>query len=134
MKLERKKAFAARVLNVGKGRIVFNKDMLSEIKDAITRQDIIELYNSKAIFIREIRGRRAIVKRKLRRRAGSIRKIPKKGKQIYVRRARKFRAYIKELKKRGLLSKENYRKLRQEIRANIFKDKTHIRERIKLLK
>jgi len=40
MKLDKKKNLAKRVLNVGKERIIFVKERLSEIKEAITKQDI----------------------------------------------------------------------------------------------
>ena len=74
MQLNKKKELAARTLKVGKGRIVFNKERLSDIKEAITKQDIRELLRDKAIIITAIQGRRKIVKRKTRRRAGSIKK------------------------------------------------------------
>ena len=53
-----------------KKRINFTESSLSEIKEAITRQDILDLYNDGAIKIREISGRRKIVRRKHRRRRG----------------------------------------------------------------
>ena len=44
MNLSKKKALAARTLNVGKARILFNVQRLGEIKEAITKQDIRDLH------------------------------------------------------------------------------------------
>ena len=55
MKLDKKKAFVAKVLGIGKGRVVLNKNRLADIKEAMTRQDIIDLLNDNAKFIREIK-------------------------------------------------------------------------------
>jgi len=132
MNLENKKAFAAKVLGVGKGRIIFNKERLADIKEALTRDDIKDLFNDKAILIKAIKGKKAVVKRKTRRRAGSIRKKVGAKKKAYVLMVRNLRSYIKQLKKQGKITREQYYKLRQEIRASLFKDKSHLKERIKL--
>jgi len=74
MNLAKKKALAVKVLKVGKERIVFTRESLAEIKEAITRMDILDLYKSGAIKIREVKGRKKIVKRKNRRRRGKVKK------------------------------------------------------------
>ena len=130
MKLERKKMLAAKTLEVGKGRISFNKERLSEIKEAITKQDIRDLHKSGAITIKEISGKRKKVKRKTRRRGGSIRKKVNTRKQDYVKLTRKLRYYISELKKQKKISIEKYKELRKEIRTSAFRSKAHLKERI----
>jgi large subunit ribosomal protein L19e len=130
MKLDIKKNLAVRVLGVGKDRIVFNNGRLDEIKEAITRQDIKDLVSSGAIMITEIKGRKAKVARKTRRRAGSIKKKVNKGKREYMNMVRKFRGIVSELKARGKISNEDYRILRKEIRARTFKSKAQLSERI----
>ena len=70
MQLARKKALAAKVLKVGKRRIVFVAGHEEEIKEAITRQDIVDLHRAGAIKIREVKGRRKVTKRKHRRGIG----------------------------------------------------------------
>ncbi len=134
MKLDKKKAFISKVLGVGKGRIVLNRNRLADIKEAMTRQDIIDLLNDNAIFIRDIKGRKAIVKRTTRRRKGSIKLPVKNSKRKYIILTRKLRGYISELRKAETLPEERYQKLRREIRASLFKSKSHLKERIKLLK
>lgn len=130
MKLEGKKKLAARALEVGAKRILFNKERLSEIKEAITKQDIRDLYAQGAIMIKETSGRKVKVKRKTRRRAGSVKKKVKGGKREYITITRKLRAYLKELKSHEAISNEKYIKLRKEIRMKSFRDKNQLKERI----
>ena len=133
MKLENKKRFAAKVLGVGAGRIVFNQVRLAEIKEAMTRDDIRNLFNEGAIFIKETKGRLKVVKRHTRRRAGSKKQPAKDTKRGYMIIARKLRNYLSELKRAEKLTKERFLMLRQEIRASGFRNKEHLKERIKLL-
>lgn len=128
MQLAKKKALAARVLNVGKERICFAAEHLNEIKEAITRQDIVDLHNSGAIRIKEITGRRVLVKRKNRRRTGKIKMPVKDKKQEYVKITRKLRTYALFLLKTNKIDNLKYRKIRQMIRARKFKSKRHLSE------
>lgn len=130
MKLERKKDLVARTLKIGKKRVIFNSQRLSEVKEAITKQDIKDLLSTGAISIREIKGRKAIEKRKGRRRAGSVRKKVKNSKKRYMTLTRKFRSHLKGLKLKGKISQEDFLKLRREIRASLFKDLSRLKERI----
>jgi len=130
MKLERKKALVARTLGIGKNRVYFNQQRASELKEAITKQDIKDLLASGAILIREKKGRKKIVKRNIRRRAGSIKKKPKKTKREYIIITRKLRAYLKSLKTKGQISREDFLQLRREIRARSFKSLSHMKESI----
>ena len=50
MNLAKRKELAAKVLGVGKNRVVFDKDSLAEIKEAITRMDIIDLHKSCLLY------------------------------------------------------------------------------------
>jgi large subunit ribosomal protein L19e len=98
MNLKSKKELAARTLNVGVNRIKFVESRIDEIKEALTKQDIKDLYNDKAIIIKEIKGKRKKEKKKKRRTAGNIRKKVNKRKQEYVKLARKLRSYLKNIK------------------------------------
>lgn len=130
MKLENKKELAARALNVGKNRVVFNIQRLSEIKEAITKQDIKDLKGSGAIFIKEEKGRRKVERRKTRRRAGSIKKKVKNSKRQYIILTRKLRAHLAKLKSEGRISREQFVQLRKEIKARNFRDLSHLKEKI----
>ncbi len=54
MNLRKKKALAARTFGVGLSRIEFLEPRLDEIKEAITKQDIRDLYKDGAIRIKNI--------------------------------------------------------------------------------
>ena len=115
---------------MGKGRIVLNSQRLSEIKEAITKQDIKDLHASGAILVAPIKGRKTIVRRKNRRRAGSVRKKVLNKKRNYISLTRKLRAHIKSLRNKNSISEDLYIKLRKEIRARSFRDLIHMKERI----
>ncbi len=134
MKLEKKRALAARTLGVGEKRIIFNSARLSEIKEAITKQDIKDLKTAGAILVREEKGRKKIVRRKTRRRSGSVRKVVKKTKRDYMALTRKLRKHLASLKSRGDLSIDKIKILRKEIRASVFRSLSHMKERISQLK
>jgi len=130
MKLEKKKAFAARALRIGVSRVVFNTKRLSEIKEAITKQDIKDLKEAGALSIREKKGHRKLKKRKTRRRAGSIKIKVNTRKKDYVTLTRKLRFYLSHQKLRGKISLEQFKNLRKEIRAKDFRSLAHMKERI----
>ena len=128
MNLEKKRTLASKTLGVGRERIVLNNERLAEVKEAITRQDIRDLFANGAISIKEVKGRARIQSRKTRRRFGSIKKKIKNGKQKYVILTRKLRAYVKELLDQEIITKEQYLTLRKQIRASIFRSKSHMKE------
>ena len=101
MNLNKKRELVARTLDIGKGRIVFNTNRLDEIKEAITKQDIKDLVYSKAIILKEKKGRRTKSKRKTRIRQGSRRRKIVDKKREYIIITRKLRKYITYLKKQS---------------------------------
>ena len=115
MNLKTKKELAARTFNVGKERILFVKERLEEIKEAITKQDIKDLHKEGAIKIKEVKGRKTIV-RKPSRSPGNIRKKVNTRKKDYVIMTRKLRGYVAALKSRGELSLEEIKEIRKRIR------------------
>jgi len=128
MQLAKKKALAAKVLKVGKNRIRFTEGRTAEVKEAITRQDIIDLKNAGAIKIKEIKGRKKIVKRKNRRRTGKVKQKVNNRKQEYAIITRKLRTFLKHLLKIGEVDKEKYIKARKMVRSRKFKSKRHLKE------
>lgn len=133
MDLSKKKALAARTMGIGAGRVMFNVQRLDEIKEAITKQDIRDLVADKAIYAREIKGRRVNEGRR-RRRAGSIKMRPNRRKKDYMELTRKLRAYVAELRKHETLNRDEFLVLRKEIRSKQFKNKAHLKERIEIIK
>ncbi len=133
MNLAKRKELAAKVLRVGKNRVVFANESLPEIKEAITRMDIIDLHKSGAIRIREIKGRKKIVKRRHRRRTGKVKGKILDRKTEYVIITRKLRKFVRGLVRTGKIDKKRNREIRKEIRARKFKSKRHLKESLEEL-
>ena len=131
MNLANKKALAAKALKVGKGRLQFKTENLTEIKEAITRQDIKQLKDEGIISIKPVKGRKTNVKRKHRRGPGKIKMKVNKRKQEYVKITRKLRAYAMSLRDRGVLERELYKKIRNKIRMREFKSKANMKDFLK---
>jgi len=134
MNLKKKKLLAVKTLRVGKERIVFLKPRLDEIKEAITKQDIRDLYKEGAIIIKNTKGNKKVVKRKRKRKVGKIRMNKNNRKRDYLLLTRKLRKYLNELLKNGDVSVENVKNLRKGIRNKIFRSKAHLKEYIKEIK
>ena len=130
MQLSKKKQLAARTLNIGKSRIIFNMQRLDEIKEAITKQDIKDLIASKAILIKAIRGSRKKTRRKTRRRQGSIKAKTNTKKKDYMRITRKLRRFLSELRDRKVIENSEYWRLRKEISARQFDSRAKLKDRI----
>ena len=126
-----KKRLASRALGVGVNRIRFNVERLKDIQNAITKQDIRDLVTQKAIFILPVRGRRTQPAVTKRRRAGSIKKRVRDTKQEYVLFVRRLRAYLMELLKQEVITKEQFYSLRKELRARKVATKAQLKMRIK---
>jgi large subunit ribosomal protein L19e len=130
MNLDKRKALAAKVLGVGKNKIVFDSSRLADIKEAITKQDIRDMYADGTIGIKETRGRLKFVPRTTNRGPGKIKMKIKPGKTRYITLVRKFRRHVKELLKQGKIDKDRYFELRQQIRTGMFKNKANLKEHI----
>ena len=128
MNLSKNKRLAARTFKVGKGRIVFVNARLNEIKEAITKKDIRDLYETGAILVKEIHGRRKKIKVKKLRSRGNVRKTIRNRKRNYVILTRKLRKHLKGLKEQGKISKENFKEARKKIRNKEFKSKSNLKE------
>ncbi len=130
MQLAKKKELAAKVLKVGKKRILFTEENLTEIKEAISRQDIVDLHKAGAIKIREIKGRKKIVKRKHKRGKGKVKKKVREKKREYVLLTRKLRGVVKNMLRIGQVEKTKYLQVRKMIKAKKFKSKRHLGESV----
>jgi len=127
MNMGNKKTLAAKTMKVGKDRIVFDATRLSEIKEAITKEDIRGLVENNAIIVLPIKGRKTNTSRKNRRGAGKIKLKVNKRKQEYVIITRKLRAYSSELLKQGKLTKEEVVEIRKRIRNRAYKSKANLK-------
>lgn len=133
MKLDKKKALAAKVFGVGKSRVLFVEPRLAEIKEAITKEDIKALHQEGAILIKEIGGRKKVVRRK-RRLQGNIKVHVNKRKQEYVKLTRKLRTYVADLQKSKVLSADEVKSIRKKIKNKEFKSKTQLKDYVQTLR
>ena len=131
MNLTKKKKLAAKILGIGKGRVVFDYTRLDEIKEAITRQDIKDLVKDKAIKIKPVKGIKSKEKRKRRRGPGKVKMKVRNRKKEYIKRIRMMRKYLTVLLKNRKISKEEYLKFRMMAKMGHLRDKTGIDELIK---
>ncbi|MBS3094936.1 hypothetical protein J4474_04680 [Candidatus Pacearchaeota archaeon] len=127
MNLGKKKQLAARTLGVGKSRVHFVNENLNEIKEAITKQDIRDLVSSGAIKVKEVKGRRKVLRKSKKITAGNVRVKVNKRKRDYIALTRKLRKNIAELKKQGKIDAEGYKDLRKRVRNKEFKSKSHMK-------
>ena len=126
MDLGKKRNLAARTFNVGKERIFFVPSRLDEIKEAMTKQDIRDLHEAKAILIKEIKGRRMKPKKKTKKGDGSKKKNIKNKKRTYMILTRKLRKYLKDLKSQGKISGGESKSMRKKIRSKDYRSKAHL--------
>lgn len=130
MNLNKRKALAAKVLGVGRNRILFSVNHLPEIKEAITKQDIRDMYAEGIIAIKPVHGRMQKEKRRTRRGPGSIKMTVRTPKRDYIHLTRKLRRHLGEIRKQGKLTQDKFIDLRKKIRAGVFKNKAHLKDYI----
>jgi len=123
------KKLAAKVFDVGTGRILFDKLRLNDIMQAITREDIRDLSKEGVIKIKPVRGVRKLKKRG-KRGTGSRRQVPSTRKRDYVRRIRKMRRFLIKLKSDKKISSQEHDIIRKLAKAGQFKSKRHLEEYI----
>jgi large subunit ribosomal protein L19e len=132
--LKTQKRMAAEILNAGTNKVWFDPSRILEIKEAITKQDIIDLIKDKCIKKKPKKGqKRRTVKRKISRnvkgrRKGSGKIRRKIIRETYLNKIRKLRAYLKFLKKNKGIKNEKYRLAYNLIKAGFLKNKEEIKQ------
>ena len=137
--LQSQKRIAAAVLNVGVTAVKVDPDRLTEIKEAITTQDIAQLVKDKAITKRPMIGnkRRSGKYRDLRKKKGRRRGMGKKKvrvgcrKEDYMNKIRGIRALLSNQKNIGKISTKVYQKARKLAKAGEIKNKRELFNYIK---
>lgn len=138
MNLSVQKRLAAQVLKCSPKRVVFDSTKLGTIKEALTRADIKDLINSKAVVknqetnISQSRTRKLkIQKRKgLRKGLGSRKGTAKarlSPKESWMIKVRLQRTFLRELREKKKITVETYRKCYNKISGNFFRNKRHIK-------
>jgi large subunit ribosomal protein L19e len=137
-KLKLQKRLASDILKCSEKRIVFDKEKLEDIKEAITKLDIRSLISGGAIRVKPVKGvskvrarKTALQKRKGKRKgAGSTKgkktaRLPKK--KAWIGKIRIQRRFLKELRDKGIINRSNYHKLYQKSKGGFFRSKRHIK-------
>ena len=138
MDIKIKRRIAADVLKVGRKRVVFDKDKLDDIKEAITKKDIRNLIGQKIIRARKKKGvsrfraRKTLVQKRKGRRTGMGSRKGKKGarlsrKKQWMLSVRVQRGFIRILKDKDILIDSNYRNIYRKIKGGFFRSKRHIK-------
>ncbi|MFP4423707.1 MAG: 50S ribosomal protein L19e [Candidatus Woesearchaeota archaeon] len=138
MNLRNQKRLAAQLLKCSESNVVFDSSRLDEIKESITKIDLRNLIKSHGIWKAtevgpsRVRARKfAEQKRKGRRKGQGSRKgrntarLPRK--EDWMNRIRKQRALLKELREKGVLSAEEYRKLYNNAKGGFFRSLRHLK-------
>ena len=138
MKLKTQKKIVQSLFKVGKDRIKFDSERLSEIKEAITKKDIKGLVNKKIIKIKQkkgvsrVRARKILVQKRKGRRKGigsrkgkfSARLKPKKA---WMNKIRVLRRFLKKLKDKKLINNKDYRELYLKTKGGFFRNQRHLK-------
>ncbi len=137
MKFRTQRRLAARILKCGKNRIWFDPNRLTEVKDAITRQDVRSLIKDLAIQKHAVeavsgfrRKARLLQKRKGRLGGMGSRKGKKharlNAKLNWMRKVRAQRGYIKNLKNKGKITPKDFNRLYRISKGGFFRSRKHI--------
>ena len=138
MDLRNQRRLAAKLLKCGENRVWMDPEQLEEIEKAVTRRDIQNLIKQGIIKARKIRGnsrgrirKRMLQKRKGRRKGHGSRKgkatarLPKK--RAWIKTIRPIRAYLRELRDKGLIDRKTYRLYYRRAKGGQFRSKAHVR-------
>jgi len=129
--IENKKRLAADILKCGVSRVRVDPERIGMVEAAVTRDDIRRLIKQGVIY--KIPKRSPSRGRHVERRQGpGSRKGGKKARQprkeLYVRRIRALRRFLRELKRTRRITVKTYRMLYR--RLSMFRSKRHLREYI----
>ncbi len=124
------KRLAAEVLKVGISKVWLDPTKKKEIEGAITKADIRKLIKKGYIKVLKEKVKKPREKKKKRRGPGSKKGakhsiVPKKRKWIST--IRPLRRMLKELREKGEIDKQTYRKLYLLVKGGMFRSRAHLR-------
>lgn len=124
------KRIAARILKCSPKRIIFDDSALSEIKEAITREDMRGLIHRGLVRKVQVQGiSSSRVRRRQKRGAGSKKgkqTARQAGKQSWENRIRLQRKFLKKLSGKKEISHETYRMLYVKAKGGFFRSLRHL--------
>jgi len=138
MKLKLQKRLASSVLKGSKKRIRFEPEVLDEIKEGLTKDDVRGMISRGLIRIKQKKGvSRVRAKKKAKQRTKGLRNGPgkRKGtknartpdKEIWMKKIRLQRKFLKELYNKEYITPQTYRKLYNKAKGGFFRSKRHIK-------
>jgi len=138
MKLNLQKRLASSVLKGSKKRVRFEPEVLDEIKEGLTKDDVRGMIKRGLIRIIQKKGvSRVRAKKRVKQKVKGLRKGPgkRKGtknartpqKEVWMRKIRLQRNFLKELYDKEYLTPQNYRKLYMKAKGGFFRSKRHIK-------
>jgi len=121
---------ASEILKVGKNRIWIDMENIDRISSVLSREDVRKLIKEGVIRKRPVhtpsRGRIKVRKRGPGSRKG--RSIDKK--ELWIRKVRAQRRYLRMLRDRRIISRKTYRRLYALVKGNMFRSIRHLRSYI----
>lgn len=138
MRLTLQRRLAAQILDCSEKRVWFDDDRISDIKEAITKQDVKELINEGLVREKPMkstsrgRARKAQKQKAKGHRSGhGSRKGTKKArlprKESWMAKIRVQRKLLKELREKALLTKTVYHQLYRKAKGGFFRSKRHLK-------
>jgi large subunit ribosomal protein L19e len=138
MRLSNKKNMSAKMLGVGKSKVWFDTEHMTEIKEAITKADIRSLIAKRIIQRRpelgssRVRARIRLVQRRKGRQKGLGTRKGSRGARLskktsWMNLVRAQRSFLKELKLKGLVNVPTYRNVYSKIKGGYFRNRRHIK-------
>ena len=145
MKLDYQRRIAAEILKVGKDRVWFDPEHLNEISNALTRESIRILIHKGYIQklqkkgVSRVRANYIMEQKKKGRRRGHGKRKGKKTarqpkKEAWMIKIRAVRRLLREFKKKGVISKSEYRMLYGQASAGRIRSKAYLKMLINKLK
>lgn len=142
MDLKNQRRLAAEILGCGENRIWIDPTRMEDVSEAITRNDVRRLIDSKAIKARQkkgvSRGRARYLtdqKKKGKRRGHGSRRGAKKArtpkKKAWINTIRPIRAQLMEYKRQGKIDTLTYRKLYKRAKGGMFRSKARLDAHLK---
>ena len=138
MKLRLQKTLASKIFKGSSKRVKFEPEVLDEIKEGLTKDDVRGMISRGLITLKKKKGiSRVRANKKAKQRAKGLRKGPgkRKGtknartpdKKIWIIKIRLQRMFLKELYDKQYLTAKVYRNLYNKAKGGFFRSKRHIK-------
>jgi large subunit ribosomal protein L19e len=138
MKLRLQKKLASKVLKGSSKRVKFEPEVLDEIKEGLTKDDIRGMISRGLITLKNKKGvSRVRANKRAKQRSKGLQKGPgkRKGtdnarnphKKLWINKVRVQRRFLKELYDKKLITPKVYRSLYNKSKGGFFRSKRHIK-------